>query len=118
MQGIRPCPYCGCEVEVVKLVKRKNETRSPYRIECLRCRALVARGKGFPNETKAESAERIRQYKQIINERLYPRGSSSVIQSKEARERDYIAAKSSMIDKNDEFSEIHDASHLFGKNRY
>lgn len=32
MQNIRPCPYCGGEVEVVKLDKKKNEKVQNYRI--------------------------------------------------------------------------------------
>lgn len=70
MKNIRPCPYCGGEVEVVKLGKKKNETRQPYRIQCMRCKQLVARGEGFPIETLSETKDRINDYKREI-ERMY-----------------------------------------------
>lgn len=70
MLGVKPCPYCGGEIEMVKLVmseKEKNEKKpQPYRIECRRCRALVARGQGFPVESKSEVKERIDQYNEYI----------------------------------------------------
>lgn len=66
MKGIRPCPYCGGEVEVVKLAHKKDEPNDVYRIECLSCRALVPRGLGFNGESKKEIKERIKQYNDFI----------------------------------------------------
>lgn len=70
MQNIRPCPYCGGEVEMVKLIKRTNEKRQPYRIQCMTCKKLVARGEGFPVETLSDAENRIKDYNREI-ERLY-----------------------------------------------
>ena len=66
MEGIRPCPYCGGEVEVVKLNKKKGEKESKYRISCLHCKTTVARGYKFDKETIAEGNERIAQYNKYI----------------------------------------------------
>lgn len=70
MLGVKPCPYCGGEIEMVKLVmneKEKTEKKpQPYRIECRSCRALVARGQGFPIESESEVKERIDQYDKYI----------------------------------------------------
>ena len=74
MQGVRPCPYCGGEVEVIKLNKRKEDKHFMYRIECMHCHALVARGTGFPNETLKEAGERIKQYNAYQEKILYPNG--------------------------------------------
>ena len=74
MIGVRPCPYCGGEVEVIKLAKTKKDKKQPYRIECRKCRALVARGEGFPIETPAEAELRIKQYKKIIEKQMAPTG--------------------------------------------
>lgn len=62
MENIRPCPYCKGEVEMVKLRKKPNEKRQPYRIQCKKCHMLVARGEGFEIETMSEAEERIAQY--------------------------------------------------------
>ena len=75
MKNILPCPYCGGEVEVVKLVKRstdKDKRFQPYRIECLHCRKLVARGDKFPDESKSDGALRIKQYEEFIAKQLAP----------------------------------------------
>lgn len=66
MQGIKPCPYCGSEVEMVKLPHDKKDIIKGdiFRIECRTCRALVARGRRFPNETLEDEEERIRQYEE------------------------------------------------------
>ena len=74
MQGVRGCPYCGGEVEVVKLVKRPNEKEQPYRIECRNCRALVSRGQKFPVETVAEGKQRIHDYDIFMEDGFAPRG--------------------------------------------
>ena len=65
MKNIKPCPYCGGEVEVVRLPDYKGE--KTYRIQCMKCRALVARGTGFADETQEDSEERIRQYNDCMN---------------------------------------------------
>lgn len=78
MTGVRPCPYCGGEVEMVKLVKNAKEIAEnrpqPYRIECRKCRALVARGQGFPIESMIEIRERIKQYNEHIENKFFPAG--------------------------------------------
>lgn len=78
MIGVKPCPYCGGEVEVVKLIKTAQEKRDekpqPYRIECRKCRALVARGQGFPIETLTEMEERIKDYENYISNKFAPMG--------------------------------------------
>lgn len=72
MKGLRPCPYCGGEVEMVKLKGRKTDKEPIFRIECYRCRKLVARGYGFPNETSKEVKERIEQYEKITEQKYAP----------------------------------------------
>ena len=67
MKGIRPCPYCGGEVEVIRLADEKKTHKKMYRIECWGCRRTVGRGLGFPNETVEEAKERIKQYETILN---------------------------------------------------
>ena len=62
MQNIRPCPYCGGQIEMVKLNKRPGDKQDAYRIECKRCGALVVRGIGFAGETITEAEERIADY--------------------------------------------------------
>lgn len=69
MEGIKPCPYCGGEVEVIRLANDKKDGHKVYRIECRRCRALVVKGQGFADETKEEAAERIAQYEAVLNEK-------------------------------------------------
>ena len=73
MLGLNPCPYCGGEVELVKLNKKRLKDPDLYRVECLHCRRLTARGKGFENESPKMAEERIDQYKQIMHEYLYGR---------------------------------------------
>lgn len=78
MTGVKPCPYCGGEVEMVKLVKTAKEKEDkkpqPYRIECRSCRALVARGQGFPVESEKDIEERISDYEKCIANKFFPRG--------------------------------------------
>lgn len=71
MQGIKPCPYCGGEVEVIKLRRNKTDILEGdiFRIECLSCRALVARGQKFPIENKADGKERIEQYYEAVKDK-------------------------------------------------
>ena len=54
MKDVRPCPYCGSEVEVVRVKDDPKTGKRRFRIECRHCRALVANGIGFPNETLKE----------------------------------------------------------------
>lgn len=68
MLGVEACPYCGGEVEVIKLAKKEKEKFQPYRIECRLCRALVARGQGFPIESKSQAKKRIDQYEKYIKD--------------------------------------------------
>ena len=78
MKNVKPCPYCGGEVEVVKLVKNAQEKMDrkpqPYRIEWRSCHALVARGRGFPIETFAEAEERIRDYEKFMSDKFPTHG--------------------------------------------
>lgn len=78
MKNVKPCPYCGGEVEVVKLIKtaqeKKDNKPQPYRIECRHCHALVARGQGFPIESLTEMEERIRDYNNYIANKFAPVG--------------------------------------------
>jgi hypothetical protein len=65
MEGLNPHLKCGGEVEVIKLNEQKKG-KPLYRIECRRCRALVAKGTGFPEEPERYSRERIHQYNEIM----------------------------------------------------
>lgn len=70
MDGVRPCPYCGGEVEVVKLPMYEDDRKKkfqPYRIQCYSCHALVAKGQRYPIETVAQGKERIKQYNNYID---------------------------------------------------
>ena len=108
MKGVKPCPYCGGEVEVVKLVKYKGEHKTPYRIECRACGALVARGFGFPNESTRDSKQRIEDYDRFMNQ-TYSTVSSTKIRIGPANEsRDRSASR--IFSSDDEAYEIHDAS--------
>ena len=75
MIGVKPCPYCGGEVEVVKLVKNERERKErlpqPYRIECRHCHRLVARGRKFEIETVFEGEQRLKDYDAFMNN-LFP----------------------------------------------
>ena len=78
MKNIRPCPYCGGEVEVIKLVKRKNEIGPVYRIECMKCRKLVARGKKFDIESEDAGKKRIKEYNEVQRKLLYPNSAPAL----------------------------------------
>ena len=70
MENIRPCPYCGGEVEVVRLkdkITDKKIHEKQYRIWCLRCKQSVGRGIKFPDEKDEDGAERIKQYEAVID---------------------------------------------------
>lgn len=103
MLGVRPCPYCNGEVEVVKLIPMlQDKTEEVYRIECKKCRRLVARGIKFPDETDAEGAERILQYKNYQAERFAPLSSRHFQQTLAAQQRDREAKYSSRKDPENE----------------
>ena len=87
MKNIKPCPYCGGEVEVVKL-KNDKKKRPQYRIECRNCRQLVAKGLKFEKETDQEGKERIKQYEEVISKRMYPVFMQRIRQSDDAKKRD------------------------------
>ena len=128
MEGIRPCPYCGSEVEVVRVkdkpVKYFVEQKDPktgkkkkvektryekiYRIYCMHCKQTVARGLKFEKETDEEGAERIAQYEAYIAEKMKPMGSNVWRQTKEAKIRDYEASMASRIDKDDEVIDLYE----------
>lgn len=114
MLNIRPCPYCGGEVEVVRIPdivtytyktdkktgkKEKIEHREKqYRIECKHCRTLVAKGTKFEKETKAEGLERIKQYEAETEKRFAKINCGVWKQTAAAKERDRLAALSSRYD--------------------
>lgn len=108
MQNVKPCPYCGGEVEVIKLIRKKNEKTQPYRIECLRCRRLVARGQGFPIESYTDAQQRLKEYDEYIQETWYPNRCNRIEQSDDAVRRDYEMAVASRISEEDElFDEVY-----------
>lgn len=111
MQNVKPCPYCGGEVEIVKLIKKSMERTQPYRIECKKCRKLVARGTKFDCETEKEGKARIEDYEKEMERIWRPNGSTHIMQTARARERDIEAAKASRTSMDDEEYEMHDASH-------
>ena len=90
MKNVRPCPYCGGEVEVVRMADRPKTKEKTYRIECRHCHALVARGYGFPIETISEAEERIRDYERVIAEQLAPIYMQHITQTRDAKRRDRI----------------------------
>lgn len=106
MEGVRPCPYCGGEVEVIKLVRNQEERKQkkphPYRIQCYHCHAVVARGRKFPIETVKEGEERIRQYDEYIAKVWGPSITNKIKQSDSAKKRDKQAALASRISEDDE----------------
>ena len=83
MEGVRPCPYCGGEVEVIKLSKNADERQQkkpqPYRIQCYH--AVVARGQKFPIESVSEGEERIRQYDEYMDRVWNPKHSDKIERS-------------------------------------
>ena len=87
MQGLKPCPYCGGEVEMVKLNKKKKSDPDFFRIDCRSCHKLVVRGIGFPCETPAEAEELIKQYKKYMKN-IYATHASRIVQSASAIKRD------------------------------
>ena len=67
MKNITPCPYCGGEVEVVKLIPKKTEKGDVYRIECRKCRMTVARGRKFEKENEYQGKKRIKEYEHQLD---------------------------------------------------
>ena len=78
MIGVKGCPYCGGEVEVVKLIPKKTEKGDVYRISCLKCKMTVARGVKFEKETAAEGKQRIADYNKFIEKKFATPGSEEV----------------------------------------
>ncbi len=78
MKNVLPCPYCGGEVEVIKLElteqekKKKNLPPNPYRISCYQCKALVGRGFKFPDESDENGQLRIPQYEEFVKNESAP----------------------------------------------
>lgn len=85
MKGVRPCPYCGGEVEVIKLEMYPEEKKAKqlYRIQCYVCHATVARGRKFPIESSYYGKKRIKEYDNYIREMYGPRQSAEVKESNE-----------------------------------
>lgn len=99
MVGVRHCPYCDGEVEVVRM-NRKKETDEPrYRISCNHCHALVASGLKFEKETDEEGRERIEQYEAIIAKRMSPINAGIWRQSEAAKQRDRMAKRPSRYER-------------------
>ena len=111
MENIKPCPYCGGEVEVVKLNKKDKKDKQLYRIQCMRCHALTAKGLKFEKETPAEGEKRIRQYEAEMKRIWAPNHSTKIVQSLDAQRRDASMAYSSRTSLDDEEYEMHDATH-------
>ena len=93
MRDIKPCPYCGGEVEMVKLNKKRGDKKDYFRVECRSCRKLVVRGIGFPDETPEDAEERIKQYEKVIKDLNYPGKSTRIKQTKAARQLDNSARR-------------------------
>ena len=95
---------------MVKLNRKPNEKRDVYRIECKRCKALVARGEGFAGETISEAKERIADYNREIA-RVFDPMNRKIMLSPDERKALQEKAKRSMIGPDDEEFEEHDVSH-------
>ena len=127
MQNVRPCPYCGGEVEVVRIPdkvtvrwhkdpetgkSKKTETsEKQYRISCYSCHALVAQGLKFEIESDEDGRKRIEDYEKEQARQFAPLSSRVFRQTQAAQTRDYVASMSSRISPDDEEYEMHDASH-------
>lgn len=68
MEGVRPCPYCKGEVEVIRMPDLDKQ--KTYRISCKRCGALVVRGQGFPIETLSDAEDRINDYERFMEKQF------------------------------------------------
>ena len=85
MNGINRCPYCGGEVEMVKLNKKRKTDTDMFRIDCRSCHYVVPKGRRFPGESKADEDERIAQYEKIMKDYYAP---ARFTQTAGARSRD------------------------------
>ena len=110
MKNIKPCPECGGEVEMVKLIRKETDREDVFRIQCMKCRALVARGVGFAGETVAEAKERIADYEREIARLFNPAYRTLMLRADE-RKALQEKAKHTMTGPDDEQNDIHDASH-------
>lgn len=72
MKNIKPCYYCGGEVEVVRLKNDKETGERRFRIECRKCHALTERGVGFKDEPKDQAEQRIRDYDDVMAKLFSP----------------------------------------------
>lgn len=68
MLNILPCPYCGGEVEVVRLANKGRNKQ--YRIQCMKCHALTAKGTKFEKESVSDGNLRILQYEQVLEKQF------------------------------------------------
>lgn len=117
MRDVLPCPYCGGEVEVVRLkdkVEGKLKTKI-YRIQCMQCKAVVPFGTKFPDESDEDGEKRIQQYDKHIERVWNPLHSTKIKQSLEAEARDAQMAMASQTSMDDEINEIHDVRHVVGR---
>lgn len=94
MKGVLPCPYCGGEIEMVRLADVKGVRT--FRIQCMHCHALVAKGQGFPDEPKKDVKKRIEDYDKYIED-YYRVTPNKIRQTKAAKQRDFLAKYSSKI---------------------
>jgi uncharacterized Zn finger protein len=101
MKELNPCPYCGGNVEVIKLVKREKEKKAPYRIECKKCHALVARGFKFEKESEEKGKERIKQYNDNIEEKMKVIPKGQAILSAAGKRYNILGAKAVMMSPED-----------------
>ena len=99
MLNINPCPYCGGEVEVVRLNRKKETDEPKYRLSCNHCHALVACGLKFEKETDEEGRERIKQYEAVTAKRMSPINAGIWKQSTAAKERDRMAKRPSRYER-------------------
>jgi len=119
MRDVLPCPYCGGEVEVVRLrdkVEGKLKTKI-YRIQCMQCKAVVPFGTKFPDESEEDGEKRIKQYEKHIDRVWSPLHSTKIKQSMEAEARDAQMAMASQTSMDDEINEIHDVSHVVARKK-
>lgn len=99
MEGLKPCPYCGGEVELVKLNKKPGKPHFNYRIQCHRCKQTAIGNGGFPKETNMDAMERVQQYNDIMAHVLSSPHSTIFRQSVEAKNRDRLARYSSRYER-------------------
>ena len=113
MKDILPCPYCGGEVEMVKL--RDKQKRNVFRINCMQCKVTVPVGIKFEKESDEDGQKRVQQYEEHIDRVWSPIHSTRIKQKSDAKSRDYWMSMSSRISMDDEVNEIHDVSHRIAR---